>query len=117
MVNLRHSHKHRLEASANQGTDPKPRCPFEEGVWKLWHNANSKLCAHRRYEAEQEEAMEEAYQSYLERQGQRAQAARAKRARLGKTGDLGSDEEAADDAEPAPVPELRVSSPPLKPKP
>ena len=72
------------------------------------HNANPKLCAYRRYEAEQEEAMEEAYQSYLERQGQRAKAARAKRARLGKTGDLGSDEEADDDVEPAPVPELRV---------
>ena len=59
--------------------------------------------------------MEEAYQGYLERQGQRAQAARAKRARLGKTGDLGSDEEADDDAEPAPVPELRVRG--LNPKP
>lgn len=44
------------------------------------------LC--RRYEAEQEEAMEEAYQSYLQRQGQRAKIAAQKRARLEKPGDV-----------------------------
>ena len=40
------------------------------------------------YEAEQEEAMEEAYQSYLERKGHRAEVAEQKRARLEKPGNV-----------------------------
>ena len=42
----------------------------------------------RRYEDDQEEAMEEAYQEYLFRQGQRQKAAELKAAKEAKPGDL-----------------------------
>lgn len=53
-------------------------------------------CVFRRYENDVDEALEDAYQSYLKRKGKREEleaakeeAAVAKRARLGKGGDLG----------------------------
>ena len=49
------------------------------------------FCFCRRYEDEQEEAMEEAYQDYLFRQGQRTKAAELKNAKEPKPGDLFKD--------------------------
>ena len=64
----------------------------------------------RRFEAEREDALEEAYQSYLERQGQRRAAQRVKRARLGKSGDLPEEdaETDGDDEAAAPVPLIQA---------
>ena len=49
-----------------------------------------------RYEADNEAALEDAYQQYLKRQGVREEAAKEKRQRLGKGGELGSDDDSAD---------------------
>ena len=68
------------------------------------------ICACRRYERDVDEALEDAYQSYLKRKGKReeleaakGEAAVSKRARLGKGGDGLGEDNAADEEDDSPA--------------